>query len=101
MERGLIAERLPEACLSWIASSRLKFLEDMLAGRPMRYFSAHLPVMATWREGSNEKFPVNMTVKGIGLIPRADVLADYIDAFEGIRAKAGSIPWEESLAARV
>jgi hypothetical protein len=100
MESRLTSGRLPEACLSWIASSRLKFLEGMIAGAPMRFFSAHLPVMATWGEGNNENFPVNMTVKGIGLIPRENILADYIDLFEGIRAKAGSVPWEESLSDR-
>ena len=67
----------------------------------MRYFSAHLPVMATWRDDRDEKFPVNMTVKGIGLIPKADLLRDYIDIFEGIIAEARSVPWEESLGKRV
>ncbi len=66
----LTSGRLPAACLDWLVSSRLRFLEDMATGKPMRYFSAHLPVMATWRRDGEEKFPVNMTVKGIGLIPR-------------------------------
>ena len=68
METRLTSGRLPAVCLEWLSSSRLKFLEDMVGGRPMRYFSAHLPVMATWRQDGDEKFPVNMTVKGIGLI---------------------------------
>lgn len=101
METRLTSGRLPAACLEWLASSRLKFLEDMVGGRPMRYFSAHLPIMATWRQDADEKFPVNMTVKGIGLIPRKDLLLDYIDIFEGTIAEARSASWEESLGKRV
>ncbi len=73
----------------------------MLGGRSMRYFSAHLPVMATWSGSGDEEFPVNMTVKGIGLIPQADLLPYYIDIFEGTTAEARSMPWEESLRKRV
>ncbi len=101
METRLTSGRLSAGCLDWLASSRLKFLEDMVGGRPMRYFSAHLPVMATWRQDEDEKFPVNMTVKGIGLIPRTDLLMDYIDIFEGMIAEVRSVPWEESLGKRV
>ncbi len=101
MEARSTSGRLPLTCLEWLVSSRLTFLDDMLKGRPMRYFSAHLPVMATWRDERDEKFPVNMTVKGIGLIPRAELLRDYIDIFEGIIAEARSVPWEESLGKRV
>ncbi|GAB4416845.1 MAG: hypothetical protein OHK0032_12890 [Thermodesulfovibrionales bacterium] len=79
----------------------------------MRYFSAHLPVMATWRntikghqpsseslpdsEREDVLFPVNMTVKGIGLIPKAEMLNDYADIFEGVIAEARTMPWDESL----
>src|ERR1700690_4131410 len=101
MEMRLTSGRLSTACLEWLASSRLKFLEDMVGGSPMRYFSAHLPIMATWRQDKEGKFPVNMTVKGIGLIPRIDLLPDYIDIFEGIIAEVRSVPWEESLGKRV
>ena len=97
----LTSGRLSTACLEWLASSRLKFLEDMVGGSPMRYFSAHLPIMATWRQDKEEKFPVNMTVKGIGLVPRKVLLPDYIDIFEGIIAEVRSVPWEESLGKRV
>lgn len=90
---------IPGHCLGWLASSRVRFLEDLKNGKPLRYFSAHLPVMATWREG--EPFPVNMTVKAIGLIPREELLHDYIDVFEGAIAEARTMPWEESLTRRI
>jgi hypothetical protein len=100
-ETRLTSGRLPAECLEWLAFSRLKFLEDVVGGRPMRYFSAHLPVMATWKKDRPQMFPVNMTVKGIGLIPKRDILQDYIDIFEGTIAESRSMPWEESLEKRV
>lgn len=92
-------DRIPDSFLDWLASSRVSLLEDLKAGKPMRYFSAHLPVMATWRDG--DPFPVNMTVKGIGLIPREEVLQHFTDIFEGAIAEARSMQWEESMQKRV
>ncbi len=99
MDKKTFCPVIPEIFLRWLIESRLRFLEDMKKGRPMRYFSAHLPVMATWREG--EEFPVNLTVKGIGLIPREDLLTEYIDLFEATIAEARTIPWAESLPKRI
>jgi len=92
---------IPERFLQWLASSRIRFLEDMKAGRPMRYFSAHLPVVATWNNNSEEPFQVNLTVKGIGLVPRKELLMDYIDLFEATIAEARVMPWSESLSQRI
>lgn len=95
----VITPIIPEKFLRWLASSRIRFLEELKAGRPLRYFSAHLPVMATWREG--EDFPVNLTVKGIGLIPKRELLMDYIDLFESTIAEARTVTWMESLPRRI
>ena len=91
--------RIPEHCLDWLVSSRIKFLGGMVQGKPLSYFSAHLPVMATWREG--DSFPVNMTVKGIGLFPKAEHLQDYTDIFEGTLATSRTRHWQESIGERV
>ncbi len=90
---------IPGVFLQWLASSRLDFLEGMLQGKPLRYFSAHLPVMATWNE--NDRFPVNLTVKGIGLVPKDDIIQDYIDLFESLSAEARMRDWKDSLMKRV
>lgn len=95
----LTLDAIPEHFLEWLVSSRVKFLNEMIEGKPMRYFSAHLPVMSTWNHES--PFPVNMTVKGIGLIPRAGLLQDYIDIFESVVAESRTMPWGESLGKRV
>lgn len=90
---------IPPHFLQWLVTSRVRFLVGMKAGRPMHYFSAHLPVMATWRDG--EEFPVNLTVKGIGLIPKKEILTDYIDLFEATIAEARTMPWMKSLPKRI
>lgn len=95
----LTLNAIPGHFVEWLVSSRVKFLDDMKEGKPMRYFSAHLPVMSTWNGDS--PFPVNMTVKGIGLIPKIEKLQDYIDIFEGIIAGSRMKQWHESLPERV
>lgn len=92
-------KEIPDHFLDWLVSSRTAFINDLKEGKPLRYFSAHLPVMATWRDG--EPFPVNMTVKGIGLIPRPEYLEDFTDSFESVIAASRTEPWQESLPERV
>lgn len=104
MQERLTLDKIPVKYLQWLTSARLKFLNDLLLGKSLRYFSAHLPVMATWHNstnGENEQFPVNMTVKGIGLIPRIGLLNDYADIFESVIAAASTVPWDKSLHKRV
>lgn len=99
IQASRILKGIPQNFLQWLVTSRIRFLEGMKDGRPMRYFSAHLPVMATWREG--EEFPVNLTVKGIGLIPRKEIIIDYIDLFEAVIAEARASSWSDSLPKRI
>ena len=98
------AGRLPARCLAWLLSSRLEFLGDILKNGRMKFFSAHLPVMATWPDVTRTGpggFSVNMTVKGIGLLPAAGLLADYTDIFESTLADARGCPWAERRSKRV
>ncbi len=90
---------IPAVFLEWLVSSRQDFIRDLVGGRPLRYFSAHLPVMTTWNDRT--PFPVNMTVKGIGLLPKDENLGDWIDLFEATIAEARGMSWEESLPKRV
>ena len=107
MDGRTTSGRLPLRCLDWLVSCRLEFLRDIGLGRPMRFFSAHLPVMTTWpdlRKAASEgpfAFGVNMTVKGIGLLPRPDLLADYTDILEGALAESRTRSWADSLSKRI
>ncbi len=91
--------KIPEKCMEWLVSSRIEFLHSMKDGHPTKYFAAHLPVMATWSEGN--AFPVNMTVKGLGLLPEQKHLQHYTDVFDSVIAEARSMPWKESMHQRL
>lgn len=91
--------KIPTKCMEWLVSSRIEFLNSMKNGHPTKYFAAHLPVMATWSEG--QPFLVNMTVKGLGLLPDEDSLLHYTDIFESVIAEARSMPWKESIQQRM
>ncbi|WP_420264699.1 hypothetical protein [Candidatus Magnetominusculus dajiuhuensis] len=94
MEDNKSVNVLPERYLSWLVTSRINFISEMREGRPLRYFSAHLPVMATWpsrgSEAGGDLYPINMTVKGIGLIPRLELLDSYSEMFEDIAASSST-----------
>ena len=103
-ENGVLNSRLtlnaiPPKFLKWLVSSRVRFLDNLLEGQTMRLFSAHLPTMVTWNKG--EDFPVNMTVKGIGLIPKEEHLTNYTELFEDTAKRALSSDWDESLSNRI
>jgi hypothetical protein len=85
--------------MEWLVSSRIELVHSMKEGHPAQYFAAHLPVMATWGEGKS--FPVNMTVKGIGLVPEQEYLQHYTDIFESVIAEARSMPWMKSIHKRM
>ena len=85
---------IPYNLLQWMVSSRRNLLAALQAGGSVDYFSAHLPVVATSSEG--EDFPVNLSVKGIGLLPRSDLLEPYTAAFQAIFQRASQKDWGKS-----
>ncbi len=95
----LTLNEMPVKCLDWLVSSRIKFVESMSNGDPTKYFAAHLPTMATCND--DDLYPVNMTVKGLGLLPKEEYLEHYTDIFESIIAEARSMPWKESMHLRM
>ena len=99
-EESLIREGIiPREFLEWLVTSRLRFVSSLENGRPVNYFSAHLPVLASWGNGGS--FPVNLTVKGIGLVPKQSALEHFTDIFESTIAEATAMPWDESMSRRV
>ena len=104
MDKKTETNALPRHLLEWLAASRTRFLNDLKDGKPLRYFAAHLPVVSTWTKGGADPFPVNMTVKGIGLIPRKALIQGWTETFDGVLAEGKGLPppaWEASLARRV
>ena len=91
--------RIPQKCMEWLVRARIEFLHSMKNGQPIKYFAAHLPIMATWSD--DHPFPANMTVKGLGLLPENEQLQHYTDIFESVIAEARTMPWKESMPKRM
>lgn len=58
----------------------------------------HLPVMATWSKGS---FPVNLATRGMGLVPKEDLLDKFSSLFENTKKDTAEISLEQSLPKRL
>ena len=89
---------IPLKFMEWLVGSRRTFLKRIMRGEPLTYFSAHLPIVATW--SGNGEFPVNLTAKGIGLIPKEDRIDLFSDLFERVLEEVKGIPWSKSLERR-
>ncbi len=91
---------LPSDFLQWQSLARLRSFETMSQSSAERVKSmpAHLPVLATLSKGD---FPINLTTRGIGLLPRQDYLLQYCRAIEEIIVQTKDHPWQETLADRV
>jgi len=91
---------LPEDFLLWQSSARLSAFRQMaeFTANSVRTMPAHLPVLATFGLGD---FPVNLTARGIGLLPKPEWIEDFCDQFEMVINQSQEMDWEKSLPKRV
>ncbi len=89
---------IPQPLLKWLAQSRCSLLDDLEQGRQVQTFPAHLPVTATL--STEGKFPLNLSVKGIGLVPRPDLLSKFAHTFEEVFKQAQDMDWGQSFPLR-
>lgn len=91
---------LPKKFLAWQSRARLEAFEVMRnhqAGA-VRSMPAHLPVLATFGEGD---FPLNLTTRGIGLLPKAAVLEEVTNRLKVTIRETQGKPWPETLPRRL
>ncbi len=91
---------LPEVFLHWQAEARLKMF-DILENKGadvIKTHPAHLPVFATLGTSS---FPINLTAKGIGLLPKLKYLEEFTTLFKDTQANADGQSWHDTLSLRV
>jgi hypothetical protein len=93
------AATIPPHFLEWLVASRRMLLDDMEQGRQVRDFPAHLPVIATW--SAVGRHPVNLSIKGIGLVPRDDLMEDFTRECERVFDRAQETDWARSLPERI
>jgi hypothetical protein len=91
---------LPQRYVEWIEEGR-RSMYDHLQGQKndVHFFSQHLPMLVTQTEDG--VFPSNCCNKGVGFIPKAPYLAEFVDRFETVLDRTRDEPWQESLRERI
>jgi hypothetical protein len=91
---------LPQPFLVWQSQARLEAFKIMEKNQTaaVRSLPAHLPVLATFGEGD---FPVNLTTRGIGLLPKSEVIKEITNDLENTIRDTQGKPWPETLSQRL
>lgn len=90
----------PDPFMQWQASARMKMFDllQQSGAERARSMPGHLPTLATSGSG---QFPINLSTRGLGVLPKQSLLAEITALFTRAREKAGDVSAEESLSARV
>ncbi len=91
---------LPDPILDWFIQGRKAGYESLSKGEgPGPLFSRHLPVVAT--TGEEKPFPTRLAHKGVGFLPRPNILGEYIERHEKLLARIEHLPPAQSLQQRL
>ena len=90
---------MTEDMFSWQLKSRQSIFTQLTQGERPTDFHAHLPVVATFNAAL--PFPVHTATKGTGLLPRDELLEEYVAAADKCLEDAQGRPWEQSQASRI
>jgi hypothetical protein len=89
---------LPPEFITWQMEARQALFQHLGREPSIPTFAPHLPTLVTWGEGA--LFP-NLAAKGMGLLPRAELLEEYAAEFENLLARLAGRPWPETIQERV
>lgn len=71
------ANTLPDEFVAWQCAARVQLFDDLARGLIPAFMPAHLPVLCS--HGAGGAFPMRLANKGVGLVPRADLLPAYVE----------------------
>jgi hypothetical protein len=91
---------LPKEFLNWQSTARLNAFQMMadFNSEKVRTMPAHLPVLATFGTGD---FPVNLTSRGIGLLPKEEFILPLCELIEKTISESKGQPWQDTLPKRL
>jgi hypothetical protein len=93
-------QSIPGSLLEWFIQGRKAGYESLSKGKgPGPLFSRHLPVVST--TGDEKPFPTRLAHKGVGFLPRPDMLEEYIERHEKLLAQTKDLPPARSLQQRL
>jgi hypothetical protein len=91
---------LPKKMVQWINDGRKTVYRQISDMQPkINFFPGHLPVVTTFN--AHTSFPFNSANKGVGFIPRAEYLEEYIQLFQQAINGGRSELWKKSIRERV
>ena len=91
---------LPDPLLEWFIQGRKAGYDSLSkGGGPGPLFSRHLPVVST--TGEEKPFSTRLAHKGVGFLPRQDMLEEYIEGHEELLAQTQDLPPARSLQKRL
>lgn len=98
-EQRYSRKQFPENFIKWQSTSRIAMFKKLREGgsEAIKSQPAHLPVIATIGEGF---LPLNLAYKGIGPLPKGELLGEFTELFESVVADADPDNWSESLQRR-
>jgi len=91
---------LPENFLQWQSAARLKLFDILKehGTETVKMQPAHLPVVATLGDGP---FSINLASRGIGPLPKNEILEKFTKLFNKTRSEIGNHGWQETLSHRM
>ncbi len=92
---------LPAPFIQWQSDARVAMFQTLETTRDaskIKMQPAHLPVFATTSEGL---FPINLSTRGIGLVPRATLIESWTSRFVEMQKITREKPLHETLPDRV
>ena len=96
----ITCETFPQLFLEWQQKARTEMFSmlDHKGSHAVKSMPAHLPTLASISEGN---YPINLSTRGIGVLPNETMLAEVTASFESTKKRTHDLPWEESLQERV
>ena len=93
-------EKLPQPFFEWQSTARMEMINTLQksGSAAVKSQPAHLPVLASWNDGF---FSINLTTRGVGLLPKMEVVERFILLFEQAVEETQNDPWEVTLDRRL
>jgi nucleotide-binding universal stress UspA family protein/rubrerythrin len=85
--------------VEWIEQGRKSMYAKLQGKASPGFFTSHLPVMVTQSQGP--AFTFNCSNKGVGYLPKAQYLDEFVALFRDTIERTKGRPWQESMEERI
>lgn len=100
LDRSVERVKLPLEFLRWQCEERCTLFEALGRGQYPRFLASHLPVVSCLN-GAAETFPIHSATKGVGLLPRRELIHEHVEEINDTLARCRDRDPKESLGDRI